>query len=166
MSFRIPTVNQITNVSVRIVTWLSDHEMELIKNAFDLFADKEQRSMSVKDLKPLLNLLNEQPTESELNDLISDARCDLNGRIPYHNLVDLITQRKTVITETEFINVFNHVDTNCNGEVSRAEMKDIMLGYGQTISDGQLDEIFEVLDVNKDGHITYEVFKKYMLSRI
>ncbi len=66
---------------------LSESQKAEFKEAFDMFDKDGSGSISAKELGVVMRSLNQNPTEAELRDMISDADKDRNGTVEFNEFL-------------------------------------------------------------------------------
>ena len=74
---------------------LTENQKEEFKEAFSLFDKDGDGTVSTKELGQVMRTLGQNPTESELNDMIKEVDIDGNGEIDFEEFVDLMIKKVT-----------------------------------------------------------------------
>ena len=74
---------------------LTENQKEEFKEAFSLFDKDGDGTVSTEELGQVMRTLGQNPTESELNDMIKEVDIDGNGEIDFEEFVDLMIKKVT-----------------------------------------------------------------------
>lgn len=117
--------------------------------------------------------LGQNPSESELQDMINEVDSDNNGTIDFpgmapqrRELCFLFTDRpdtefltmmarkmKDTDSEEEIREAFKVFDRDNNGFISAAELRHVMTSIGEKLTDDEVDEMIREADQDGDGRI-------------
>ena len=93
-------------------------------------------TVTTEELGTVMRSLRQNPTEAELEDMISEVDADGNGTIDFPEFLPLMGRKiKDTDTEKELVEVFKVFDRHGNGFVSAAELRHVM---EKTIEDVKL----------------------------
>lgn len=122
--------------------------------------------------------LGQNPSESELQDMINEVDADSNGtidfpgKIPSSHVV-LYKEKPTLSSRLEFLTMmarkmkdtdseeeireaFKVFDRDNNGFISAAELRHVMTSIGEKLTDDEVDEMIREADQDGDGRIDCE----------
>ena len=109
--------------------------------------------------------LGQNPTESELQDMINEVDADGNGTIDFPEFLTMMARKmKDTDSEEEIKEAFKVFDKDGNGFISSAELRHVMTNLGEKLTDEEVDEMIREADVDGDGQINYEEFVKMMVD--
>lgn len=115
--------------------------------------------------------LGQNPSESELQDMINEVDADNNGTIDfpgtrwhiivrgdsglYHTefLTMMARKMKDTDSEEEIREAFKVFDRDNNGFISAAELRHVMTSIGEKLTDDEVDEMIREADQDGDGRI-------------
>ena len=115
--------------------------------------------------------LGQNPSESELQDMINEVDADNNGTIDFPgtgilrlmvDLADLLAteflmmmarKMKDTDSEEEIREAFKVFDRDNNGFISAAELRHVMTSIGEKLTDDEVDEMIREADQDGDGRI-------------
>lgn len=79
--------------------------------------------------------LGQNPTESELQDMINEVDADGNGTIDFPEFLTMMARKmRDTDSEEEIKEAFKVFDRDNNGFISAAELKHVMISIGESIS--------------------------------
>ena len=85
-------------------------------------------AVTTKGLETVMRSLGRNPTEAELQDMISQVDADGNGTIDFPEFLSLMARKiKDTDTEEELVEVFKVFDRDGNGFISAAELRHVMI---------------------------------------
>lgn len=117
--------------------------------------------------------LGQNPSESELQDMINEVDADNNGTIDFPGTTSSKRCRKRkqrLMSEIEFLTMmarkmkdtdseeeireaFKVFDRDNNGFISAAELRHVMTSIGEKLTDDEVDEMIREADQDGDGRI-------------
>jgi calmodulin len=116
--------------------------------------------------------LGQNPSESELQDMINEVDADNNGTIdfpgtlqrhlwtlciPANHVPEFLTmmarKMKDTDSEEEIREAFKVFDRDNNGFISAAELRHVMTSIGEKLTDDEVDEMIREADQDGDGRI-------------
>lgn len=111
-----------------MVEKLTPEQIMDFKEAFSLFDHKgEEASISYKELGDVLRALGQNPSEKELQDMISEVDVDGNGTVEFAEFVILMTNKiREMKKEDEIEEAFNVLDKEKDDVITAKELKYFM----------------------------------------
>ena len=144
---------------------LNSQQVAEFKEAFEIFDQDGDGSISASELGNVMQSLGIQITQTELEDMINDVDADGNGSIDFPEFVALMSKKMTETeTREELKAAFSHFDKDGNGVIDRNELLLVMEQLGERLSDQEADEMMQEADCNGDGQIDFEEFVKMMAA--
>ena len=142
---------------------LSNDQIDELKEAFIVYDTDGDGAINSKELGYVLRTLGQNPTETELEDILLDADDDGNGTLDFTEFLFMMEARmKEIDHEAEMMSVFKVYDRDGNGTISADELKYMMMQLSEPLTDAEVDEFIRVADVDNDGQIDFEEFVKCM----
>nr|CAG8463080.1 10109_t:CDS:2 [Entrophospora candida] len=112
------------------------------KEAFSLFDKDNDGSITTKELGTVMRSLGQNPTESELQDMINEVDADGNGTIDFPEFLTMMARKmKDTDSEEEIKEAFKVFDKDGNGYISAAELRHVMTNLGEKLSEEEVDEM-------------------------
>ena len=137
-----------------------------LKEAFSLFDKDGDGSITTKELGIVMRQLGQNPTESELQDMVNEIDIDGSGTIDFQEFLSLMARKsQDNDVEDELIEAFKVFDRDGNGLISAAELRHVMMNLGEKLTDEEADEMIREADIDGDGHINYEEFVRMMMAK-
>ncbi|KAF1860631.1 hypothetical protein Lal_00021676 [Lupinus albus] len=145
---------------------LSEEQIVDFKEAFCLFDKDEDGCIFVEELATVIRSLDQNPTEEELQDMISEVDVDVNGTIEFDEFFNLMANKfKHVDAEEEELNeAFQVFDKDQNGYISASELRHVMMNLGEKLSDEEVEQMIKEADLDGDGQVNYDEFVKMMMN--
>jgi calmodulin len=128
--------------------------------------------------------LGQNPSESELQDMINEVDADNNGTIDFPGtkrrsrpgcgrwltdraefLTMMARKMKDTDSEEEIREAFKVFDRDNNGFISAAELRHVMTSIGEKLTDDEVDEMIREADQDGDGRIDYNEFVQLMMQK-
>ncbi|KAJ9070105.1 hypothetical protein DSO57_1011720 [Entomophthora muscae] len=145
---------------------LTEDQVAEFKEAFSLFDRDGDGSITVKELGTVMRSLGQNPTEAELQALITDIDTDGNGMIDFAEFLTLMARNmKSADSEEEIKEAFKVFDKDGNGFISAAELRHVMTNLGEKLSEKEADEMIREADIDGDGQINYDEFVKMLMAK-
>ncbi|KAH3828050.1 neo-calmodulin-like [Dreissena polymorpha] len=136
-----------------------DSFVEEFREIFNMFDTNGDGSISTRELKTIMRSLGQDPSETELRDMVKGVDADSSGEVEFDEFVKLIAKKmQKVDLEEEIMDAFKVFDTDGNGNISKAELRNAMTSLGKKFREPELDELFQLADINGDGQINYKEF--------
>ena len=144
---------------------LSEQEICELKEAFNIFDNDSDGSISKKKLIILLSSLKQHPKEKELNELLkSIGICDLS-KINFNQFLIIMARRTQTINfedDKYLIKLFNQMDRNKNGRISIHEIKYIITHSSENVTKKEIEFLMREVDNDGDGLISFDEFLTFM----
>ncbi|XP_072013440.1 calmodulin-like [Amphiura filiformis] len=136
------------------------------QEAFSLFDKDGDGIITTKELGTVMRSLGQNPTESELQELIDEVDADGNGTIDFAEFLTMMAKQMNELDQEEEIrNAFKVFDKDGNGFISATELRHVMTNLGEKLTDEEVDEMIAEADIDGDGQVNYEEFVSMMISK-
>jgi calmodulin len=133
---------------------LTDEQVAEFKEAFALFDKNNDGEITSKELGTVMRSLGQNPSESELQDMINEVDTDNNGTIDFPEFLTMMARKmKETDSEEEIREAFKVFDRDNNGFISAAELRHVMTSIGENLTDDEVDEMIREADQDGDGRI-------------
>ncbi|KAI7749951.1 hypothetical protein M8C21_017169 [Ambrosia artemisiifolia] len=139
-----------------------EEELEQVFNKFDVNRDGK---ISSSELGSIMGILGYQPTEEELQVMITEVDTDQDGFI---NLQDFIELNTKGIDSDELLetlkDAFSVFDVDNNGLITEDELMHVLGSLGEECTIGECRKMIEGVDRDGDGMICFDEFKVMMMN--
>ncbi|XP_047336213.1 calmodulin-like protein 8 [Impatiens glandulifera] len=144
---------------------LNDEQIVEFQEAFRLFDKDGDGCITVEELATVIRSLDQNPTEEELRDIISEVDADGNGTIEFSEFLTLMANKvKDSDAEEELKEAFKVFDKDQNGYISANELRNVMINLGEKLTDEEVEQMIKEADLDGDGQVNYDEFVKMMLT--
>jgi len=145
---------------------LTEDQVSEFKEAFSLFDKDGDGQITTKELGTVMRSLGQNPSESELQDMINEVDADNNGTIDFPEFLTMMARKmKDTDSEEEIREAFKVFDRDNNGFISAAELRHVMTSIGEKLTDEEVDEMIREADQDGDGRIDYNEFVQLMMQK-
>ncbi|XP_074562578.1 calmodulin-3-like [Curcuma longa] len=145
---------------------LTDDEIAELKIVFSQFAKDGDGCMATKELGTVMQLLEQNLTEAELQDMINEVDADGNGTIDFPEFLNLMARKmKDTDSQKELREAFSLYDKDHDGLISVYELQSILNLLGEKLLRKEVEEMIRKADVDGDGQINYDEFVKLMMTK-
>ncbi|CAG87080.2 DEHA2D10582p [Debaryomyces hansenii CBS767] len=145
---------------------LSEQQIAEFKEAFSLFDKDGDGKITTKELGTVMRSLGQNPSESELTDMINEVDVDSDGSIDFPEFLTMMARKmKDTDSEAEIAEAFKVFDRNGDGKISAAELRHVLTSIGEKLSDADVDQMIREADVNNDGEIDIQEFTQLLSTK-
>lgn len=140
---------------------LSEGELDKLWETFKVFDADGSGAISPEELKAIMQSLGQNPSDSQLQEMIQEVDLDFSGTIDFEEFKALMIAQSGD-RQSRLKAAFNVFDEDSSGLISANEMRDVMNKFGLT--NEELDQLIKEVDEDGDGTIDFEEFCKIMLK--
>lgn len=142
---------------------LTEEQIAEFKEAFSLFDKDGDGAINTKELAQTMKSLGMDPTEGELNEVISEIDTDGHGTLDFPEFLALMALKvQPSDAAAELKAAFQLFDKDGTGLISAASLKSILVNLGEKLTDDEVAEMVQEADQDKDGFINFAEFSKMM----
>ena len=154
------------NEKIKDITNLTEMEIALYKEAFQIFDKHSEGYISTKELGTIFNSLGINISEEDLIEIITIYDNDQNNSmIDFITFLDIIAKKKDEIyKEEDLINAFRIFDKEGNGKISIKELRYVMMSSGVDFNENYIKDIINESNVDNDEFIDYHKFIKLLID--
>ncbi|KAL4237939.1 hypothetical protein ACF0H5_002649 [Mactra antiquata] len=145
---------------------LTEEQIGEFKEAFSLFDKDGDGRVTSKELGTVMRSLGQNPTESELLDMVNEVDTDGNGNIDFPEFLTMMAKKmKETDSELEIREAFKVFDKDGNGFISSTELRYVMTNLGEKLTDEEVEDMIREADADGDGQVNYGEFLQIMLGK-
>ena len=142
---------------------LSDEQINLLKEAFDLFDMEKTGKIDFHELKLTLKAFGFKISKEEMFIIKEKLDPQNTNKISFDNFIDLMTQKFSERNpREEAIMAFDLFDEDKKGKINIKNLKKAVKEINENLTDLELKAIIDEFDNDKDGFITKNDFLKIM----
>ncbi|KAF9361428.1 hypothetical protein BGX34_007138 [Mortierella sp. NVP85] len=146
---------------------ISEDQIAEYREGFSLFDRKGNGTIESSALGDLLRALGQNPTQAQVQALITEADPSGSGIINFDTFLKVLTRPdgfKAAGTKQDFINGFKVFDKEGNGHITVGEMRYVLTNLGEKLTDAEVDELLKGVEVDKSGRVNYTDFVNMILA--
>ncbi|XP_064623165.1 calmodulin-A-like [Lineus longissimus] len=144
---------------------LSEEQIAEFREAFSLFDKDGDGDITTKELGTVMRSLGQNPSESELQEMVNEVDTDGNGTIDFEEFLAMMAKKmRDADSEEEIREAFRVFDKEGNGFLNAAQLKVVMANLGEKLTEEEVDEMVREADLDGDGVVSYEEFAKIMAT--
>lgn len=145
---------------------LSEEQIAEFNEAFSLFDKDGDGKITTKELGTVMRSLGQNPSESELTDMINEVDINSDGLIDFPEFLTMMARKmKDTDSEAEIAEAFKVFDRNGDGKISAAELRHVLTSIGEKLSDADVDQMIREADTNNDGEIDIQEFTQLLAAK-
>ena len=143
---------------------LNEDQMNLLREAFDLFDMEKTGNIDYHELKLTLKAFGFKVKKSEIINLMKSSESNMNnGKITFDEFIEIMTDKFSERNpREEAIMAFDLFDEEKKGKINLKNLKKAVKEINENLTDSELKAIIEEFDRDNDGYITKEDFLKIM----
>ncbi|KAH9515331.1 hypothetical protein Btru_014179 [Bulinus truncatus] len=162
----LSVLNNSDYIKITMAEGLNEDQIKELKEAFSLFDKNGDGYITTSELGTVMKSLNQNPSESELEDMINEVDTDGSGTIDFSEFQRMMSRKlRETDTEEELKQAFRVFDDNENGFITAEELRKVMANLGEKLTEEEVNEMIREADMDGDGQINYEEFVKLMTSK-
>ncbi|OVA09882.1 EF-hand domain [Macleaya cordata] len=144
---------------------LSEEQTAEFQEAFCLFDKDGDGCITIEELATVIRSLDQNPTEEELQEMISEVDVNGNGTIEFVEFLNLMARKmKEADAEDELKEAFKVFDKDQNGYISANELRHVMINLGEKLTDEEVEQMIKEADLDGDGQVNYDEFVRMMMA--
>lgn len=131
-----------------------------------MFDKDSDGKITTKELGTVMRSLGQNPSESELTDMINEVDVNSDGSIDFPEFLTMMARKmKDTDSEAEIAEAFKVFDRNGDGKISAAELRHVLTSIGEKLSDADVDQMIKEADTNNDGEIDIQEFTLLLAAK-
>ncbi|XP_059090231.1 neo-calmodulin-like isoform X1 [Tigriopus californicus] len=142
-------------------TRLSEHDFQACFSAFQKFDKDDSGAIDTKELTSLLRSMGQNPTDSQVHDMINEIDVDGSGVVEFEEFVKFITRlMKNIDPENEVREAYRRFDPDNEGVIRVEELRFVLSNLPVKLSKAEIEEMILAANPHRDGQITFSDFRR------
>ena len=142
----------------------SEAQISKFKEAFTILDKGGSGTIITTELGDVMRSLGQDPTESEIQDIINKFDANDSGTIDFPEFLKMmewfLVEENAATTRIR--EAFLAIDKDKNGFISSDELRNVMASLGENLTDDELDEMIKEADIDGDDRVNYDEFLTIM----
>lgn len=131
-----------------------------------MFDKDSDGKITTNELGTVMRSLGQNPTESELSDMVNEVDVNNDGNIDFPEFLTMMARKmKDSDSEAEILEAFRVFDTDGDGKINAQELKHVLTSIGEKLTDQEVDEMIREADLNNDGEIDITEFTQLLVGK-
>ena len=146
---------------------LTQEQIDDYKEAFNMFDKDGNGSINLKEIGIVMRSLGQNPTEMELENMISEVDEDKSGSIEFNEFLVMMNKKMADSKEEDSMAIpFNLMDKDMKDSINSTDFKNFMSSLGEKMENIELiDQIFLEYSSHGDGNLSMDEFQKLMQTQ-
>ncbi len=159
-------VPEIDPDKIKEINNLTEMEIALYKEAFQIFDKHSEGYISSNELGTIMSSLGFNISDEDLNEITNIYDNDQNNNmIDFISFLGIISKKKENIYKEEDLNdAFRIFDKEGNGKISSKELLYVMMSSGEDFNENYIKELINESSMEHDEFIDYQKFVKLLIS--
>ena len=159
-------VPEIDPDKIKEINNLTEMEIALYKEAFQIFDKHSEGYISSNELGTIMSSLGFNISDEDLNEITNIYDNEQNNNmIDFISFLEIISKKKeNIYKEEDLIDAFRIFDKEGNGKISSKELLYVMMSSGEDLNENYIKELINESSMEHDEFIDYQKFVKLLIS--
>ena len=159
-------VPEIDPDKIKEINNLTEMEIALYKEAFQIFDKHSEGYISSNELGTIMSSLGFNISDEDLNEITNIYDNEQNNNmIDFISFLEIISKKKeNIYKEEDLIDAFRIFDKEGNGKISSKELLYVMMSSGEDFNENYIKELISESSIEHDEFIDYQKFVKLLIS--
>jgi calmodulin len=159
-------VPEIDPDKIKEINNLTEMEIALYKEAFQIFDKHSEGYISSNELGTIMSSLGFNISDEDLNEITNIYDNEQNNNmIDFISFLEIISKKKeNIYKEEDLIDAFRIFDKEGNGKISSKELLYVMMSSGEDFNENYIKELISESSMEHDEFIDYQKFVKLLIS--
>ena len=159
-------VPEIDPDKIKEINNLTEMEIALYKEAFQIFDKHSEGYISSNELGTIMSSLGFNISDEDLNEITNIYDNEQNNNmIDFISFLGIISKKKgNIYKEEDLIDAFRIFDKEGNGKISSKELLYVMMSSGEDFNENYIKELINESSIEHDEFIDYQKFVKLLIS--
>ncbi|XP_038270122.1 calmodulin-like protein 3 [Dermochelys coriacea] len=156
----------LSSMNFGVAGQLVEEQIAEFKEAFSFFDKDGDGAITTGELGTVMRSLGQNPTEAELQDMISELDTERSSTIDFPEFLSMMARKmRDMDSEEEIREAFQIFDEDGIGYISAAELQHIMTNLGEKLTDEEVDKMIKEANADGNGQVNYKEFVRMMASK-
>ena len=159
-------VPEIDPDKIKEINNLTEMEIALYKEAFQIFDKHSEGYISSNELGTIMSSLGFNISDEDLNEITNIYDNEQNNNmIDFISFLGIISKKKeNIYKEEDLIDAFRIFDKEGNGKISSKELLYVMMSSGEDFNENYIKELIDESSPDHDEYIDYKKFCKLLIT--
>ena len=162
-------LNQLFNPADYKTIGVTERDVELYKEVFDLLDINEAGNLTPGDLRQAMNMFGYQIKTPQVYKMISEYDANESGGIEFKEFLRIMTDQLRPCdedVEENYLRTFDYFDRDEKGYITKDDILAICLEIKEQMPDWEIEEVMKQLDPENEGKVTFKAFHKMMVDAV
>lgn len=147
---------------------MNEQTIQDLQETFNIFDNKGDGMISVKQVGDVLRAMNQNPTEADIAKCLGKEMAEnAEGRISWDQFLPMlqtVMKSKDRYSFDDIIEGLRHFDTDGSGLINAAELRHLLTALGEKLTEDEVEQLMDGMNSDEEGKVNYENFVKQIMN--